>query len=162
MRKLLVLLFALALTGAHANPQSYFLERTVHVIPREGECVGRNDDPMCVFDTVVACVIRQERGLCEKVGVKYSSRMHNALGHLAGHDYRYAIVDLHINRRNNVCSIEDGQSCVTNLDTGELTRVDMVMRDNRNFSVYMKRERNNRWSVIFATQYACWPDEDCS
>ncbi|MDR0319593.1 MAG: hypothetical protein LBH81_02530 [Rickettsiales bacterium] len=144
------------------SAENYFAERTVSVSPKDGECVGRADDPMCVFDTVVACVIRNQPDLCKKVGLKYSEDMKNALSYLAGKDYKYTIVDLYMNRRKNLCEIADDKACVFNPETGKNMRVDMSLKDNRNFSVYLRREKNGNFSVSLATQFQCWSDEECS
>lgn len=161
MKKILILLFALCATQADAA-QNYFTQRVVSVAPQANECIGDTSDPVCIFDAVIACVIRDDEKLCESVGVKYSDEMRNALGQFAGADYRYSIAELFINRRNNLCENADDRACVNNTDTGDNVRVDLSMKDNKNVAVYLQREKDNKWSVIFATQYFCWSDEDCS
>ncbi|MDR2685527.1 MAG: hypothetical protein LBB23_01995 [Rickettsiales bacterium] len=162
MNKLLFAIFAMLMTGAASAAEPLFAERVVRMIPATGECVGRNDDPICVFDTIIACVIRDDADLCKKVGVKYSQNMKNAMAHLGGQDYKYAIVDMYVNRRKNVCTIADDKSCVMNAENGKLEKIDMSLKDANNVSVYLRREKDGKWQVIFATQSECWSDEDCS
>jgi hypothetical protein len=158
--KILVLcgmLFA-PLTGAVAA--DFFAERLVTVKPGADECVGNVKDPLCVFDTVIACVIRDAPELCKKIGLKYDQTMKNTVGHLAGRDYLYRLTDMFVTRRTDDCANEDNKRCVYD-PNGKVIAVDMSIGNDRHFSVFLRREKNG-WSVIFATEFDCWSDEDCS
>ncbi|MCL1902660.1 MAG: hypothetical protein FWG18_03485 [Alphaproteobacteria bacterium] len=161
--KKIYLLFALcSLLFAPAMAADFFAERTVTVQPSPDECVGDATEALCVFDTVIACVIRDQPELCKKVGLAYDRTMRNSVGHLTGRDYTYRPVDMFVNRRTPVCSFPDGLACAFNPATGKNVAVDMSIRNDKMFGVYMKREKNGTWSVIFATEFSCWSDEDCS
>jgi len=146
--------------SAHAN--DFFAPRVVTVTPAADECMGKTDDMLCIFDTVIACAVRRDARLCEMVGLAYDAQFIDAFNVLAGQDYEYGPVELFINRRRGICSIDDGRSCVTNIEDGEMIRADASVRDNNNVGIFMRRERGGHWSVIYAMQFACWPDEDCS
>ncbi|MCL1786320.1 MAG: hypothetical protein FWG39_04220, partial [Alphaproteobacteria bacterium] len=113
MRKLIYVLCFMpcALYGQTAD---FFAPRAVALEPAPDECVGKTDNMACVFDTVIACAVRRDAKLCEKVGLKYDRQFKNTFGVLAGGDYKYNLVELFINRRGGACSVDDARSCVTN------------------------------------------------
>ena len=161
MKKLLYALCFIPWT-LHAQMPDMFASRVVTLEPSVGECVGNTSDMMCVFDTVIACAVRQDASLCERVGLKYDNNFRNEFGLLSGQDYNYGIAEVFMNRRRGVCSIADGRSCLRNPADGELVTPNVSMRDNNNVGVFLRRAPGGNWSVIFATQFACWPDEECS
>jgi hypothetical protein len=161
-RKLILSIFALAFLPLATNAANYFEEREVFVVPRDGECVGQNTDPICVFDTVVACVIRDQPDLCEKVGMEYSQSLKNAVSYsMSGKDYKYQIVELFMNRRKNGCDVVDNKSCVYNDATGQNVKVDASLTDDKNFGVYMQRGKKGTWKAVFADKADCWSDTNC-
>ena len=162
MKKLYALCFLLYAFCASVYAADFFAPRVVTVIPSDGECVGKTDDPLCVFDTVIACAIRAKPELCAAVGFEYDNFFRNAMADLVGKDYKYNPVEMYVNRRKPACAHDDDKACATNPATGEIVAVDMSIKDNNNTAVYLRREKNGHWSVIFATQYSCWADEDCS
>jgi len=148
-----------------ANANNFFAERTVTVLSSQGECIGNRRDPLCVFDTVIACVIRQQPELCRTVGLTYDQTMDNAVGYLAGADYTYRPIEMFITHRRSLCTNADGRACVLNPSNGELVAVDMSIANDQKFVVHLRRGTGGEvgtWSVIFATEFACWFDEDCS
>ncbi|MDR1207365.1 MAG: hypothetical protein LBK26_03050 [Rickettsiales bacterium] len=160
--KKLGIFFTICLFASGAFGDDFFAERTVTVQPAKDECVGTADKALCVFDTVIACVIRDEPELCKKVGLTYDQTMMNSVGYLVGKDYTYRPVDMYVNRRPPTCSFPDGLACAFNPGTGKNVAVDMSIRNNRKFGMYLKKEKGGAWSVIFATEFSCWSDEDCS
>jgi hypothetical protein len=162
MKKTLLVfaLFFIAAGAAHAA--DFFSPRTVTVRPSAGECMGKTNDPLCVFDTVVACAVRRDARLCASVGLAYDDFFQNALADLAGKDYAYAPVEIYVNRRTAACAYDNDKACALNPATNKIVPVGMSVKDNNNVAVYLKREKDGHWSVIFATQYACWSDEECS
>ncbi|MCL2017342.1 MAG: hypothetical protein FWG80_01020 [Alphaproteobacteria bacterium] len=165
MRKILFAFCTLYFTFYAMSPASsasFFAERTVTVRPLSDECIGNEKDPLCVFDTVIACIIRNDKSLCEKVGLAYDQTMRNAVGYLAGKDYKYRPVEMFVNRRTSLCSVVNDKACVYNPSTGKPVAVDMSVTNDRKFVVHLRRDKDSAWSVIFATEFDCWSDEDCS
>ena len=162
MKNILFALFVLYSFSNTVHAADFFAARSVGLAPMAGECVGNTEEPLCVFDTVVACAVRAQPNLCESVGLKYDNFFKNSMVDLAGRDYKYNPVEMYVNRRTPACAVDDGRACVTNPYTGEIVAVDMSIKDNNNVAVFLRRVSGGRWSVIFATQYACWSDEDCS
>lgn len=161
MLKKLLIISGLLFTSAGYSAD-WFAERTVTVKPSEGECVGNTADPLCVFDTVIACAIRAKADLCKSVGIKYDEFFKSAFNEMKGQDYKFRLADLVINRRKALCTYANEKACVLHPDTGEVHLVDMSMTDLNNVAVYLKRQKDGKWSVIFATKYSCWSDEDCT
>ena len=145
-----------------AHSADFFAPRFVGVQPTIGECIGNTADPLCVFDSVIACAIRQNAHLCESVGLKYDNLFKNSFAEIVGRDYKYTPVEMYVNRRKPMCTFDTDKACVTNPATDKIVSVDMSIKDDNNVAVYLKRESGGKWSVIFATQYACWQDEDCT
>jgi hypothetical protein len=152
----------LSLCVGAAHSADFFAARTVGARPADGECIGNAADPLCVFDTVIACAVRKNPALCESVGLQYDSFFRNSMAELAGRDYKYAPVEMYVNRRKPACAHDNDKACALNPATQKIVNVDMSVKDNNNVAVYLRREQGGKWSVIFAAQYACWSDEECS
>ncbi|MCL2538149.1 MAG: hypothetical protein FWE52_01600 [Alphaproteobacteria bacterium] len=161
MRKIFfTMVFLLFAVGAQAN--DFFAPRKVTLVPSADECVGDTSDMLCVFDTVIACAVRADAKLCEKVGLKYDSFFKNSMVDLTGKDYEFRPVELFLNQRRPACAVDDNRACITNPATGRVVAANASIKDNNNVGVFLRNEPSGKWSVIFATQFACWPDEDCS
>lgn len=155
------LFFIFAIAGT-VNGADFFAARKVGVLATTKECVGTTKDPLCVFDTVVACAVRADASICKSVGIIYDDFFRNSFAELVGKDYTYTPVEMYVNRRVAACAYDNDKACALNPYTGKIVNVDMSIKDNNNVAVYLKREPGGNWSVIFATQYACWSDEECS
>ena len=154
-------LVVLCATSAHAN--DFFAPRFVSSVPTATECVGQTNDILCVFDTVIACAIRRDPALCAAVGLEFDDVFHNAFWPMRYQDYRFAPVEMFVNRRPNVeCDFADGRLCIVDPRTGYMIQADAAVRDNNNIGVFLRRAPGGNWIVIHAMQFECWPDEDCT
>jgi len=163
--KKISLLFAicyLLLILPQAKSNDFFAPRMVGFAPMAHECVGQTNDILCVFDTIVACAVRADVRLCESVGLAVSGEFINATGEIRGADYRFNPTEMFISRGDSPCEVPNGTSCFLNTTTGELMTADAMVRDNNNFVVYFRRMGGGNWSVLYASIFSCWSDEECS
>jgi len=154
--------YALCIMPFALSANDFFAYRTVHLTPVPGECVGQANDILCVFDTVVACAVRDNARLCESVGMEFTREFRNSMGEIIGANYRFRPIEMFISRGTSPCEVPNGTSCFLNTTTGELTIADAMIRDNNNVVVYLRRMGGGNWQAIYAARFSCWSDEECS
>lgn len=144
------------------NASDLFGKRTVDIKSVENECVGTVSDPLCVVDTLVACVIRKDESLCKKIGISSKDFM-DSMSALSSVDskYSYKPVSMVVNKYDGSCSIHDGKTCVE-LPNKKLKSVDIVITTDTKLNIYMKRNKNGKISVVWAEEFLCFSDEECS